>query len=151
MNIKVKSVKQLKIEDLEGLDPITVYMDEWEKEKDDGSIQYQGRITIVCYDTILSYYWGSMGEPLIDFLIDTNVEYLAGKFIQSSYSSYCPVAKVGKYSEKGYWTEKETDVCIEMSDIQQEYIIKIIKAVQEALKEMKNKKDSDAYEWYEKR
>ena len=148
MNIKIKEVKQLKINDLEGLDPITVYMDEWEHEKPDRSIQYQGRVTIVCYDTILSYYWGAMGEPLKDFLIDTNAEYLAGKFIQSSYSSYCPVATVGNYTENGVWREREADVNIEMSENQKEYIIKVIKAVQSALKELKTE---EANEWYEQK
>ncbi len=140
MEVRIKKVNQLKINDIEGLDPITVYLDEWEKERDDGSTQFQGRVTIVCYDTVLSYFWGSMGEPLRDFLINTNAEYLAGKFIQSSYSSYCPVATIGEYSENGVWTERETDVNISMSGTQREYIIKIIKVIQETLENIEEAK-----------
>ena len=58
MNIKIKEVRQIKITELLDLDPITVYMDEWEKEETDGTTRYQGRITIVCYDTakVLLFY-----------------------------------------------------------------------------------------------
>lgn len=136
MNVKVKDVKQLKLTDLEGLDPITVYTDEWEKSRDDGSIQYQGRITIICYDTILSYFWEAMNEPLEYFFIHTNVEYLIGKFIQASYWSYCPVAHEISYTQSGRIQEKEADVSIDMSDNQKEYIIKVIKAVQAGIREL---------------
>ena len=136
MEVKKKEVEQLKITQLLDLDPITVYMDEWEKEG-----KYQGRITIVCYDTILSYYWGSMGEPLKEFFCNTNAEYLLGKFIQNSYSSYCPVATTGSYNDHGVWSEQEACVMIDMADTQKEYIIKIIKTVQEALKEKAEKND----------
>lgn len=135
MDIKIKDVKQLKLTDLEGLDPVTVYTDEWEKDRDDGSVQYQGRITIVCYDTVLNYFWEAMSEPLMYFFIHTNAEYLAGKFLQISYSSYCPVAYERTYTESGRIQEKEADVSIDMSDNQKEYIIKIIKAVQAGIRE----------------
>lgn len=139
MNIKTKEVEQLKITDSEGLDPITVYMDEWQKEKDNGDTQFQGRITIVCYDTILSYYWESMGAPLKEFFTTANAEYLLGKFVQTSYSSYCPVAYTTEVTESGRFFSKEIDVSIEMSDTQKVYLLKIIKAVQEGIRELLEK------------
>ena len=136
MNIKIKEVRQIKITELLDLDPITVYMDEWEKEETDGTTRYQGRITIVCYDTVLSYYWGSMGSPLKEFFCDAPTDYIAGKFMQSSYSSYCPEATEGSYDENGKWEEKEISVQIGMSNTQQEYIKRIINTVKEALREI---------------
>ena len=134
MEVREKEVKRLKITELLDLDPITVYLDEWEKEKEDGEIQYQGRITIICYDTVLSHYWDSMGEPLKSFFCDANAEYLVGKFITSSYYSYCPVASTGTYNDKGVWISQDVDVNIDMSDVQKGYLLKIIKVVQEALR-----------------
>ncbi len=70
MKIEQSTVVRLKITDIERLDPITVFLEDFEPRK--------GKITIECYGQSWSSYWGGMGDSSIaEFFIDCNNHYLA--------------------------------------------------------------------------
>ena len=79
MQIQRKQIEQIRITGVKNIDPITVYIDEWEDKKTDET-RFQGRITILCYGIALNYYWNAMGEPLREFFIAADTGYLADKF-----------------------------------------------------------------------
>lgn len=71
MEIVKSNVRRIEIFNLPRLDPIRVYLEDYDPGK--------GRITISCYDAAWVGYWGAMGGRTISqFFIDCNAEYLAG-------------------------------------------------------------------------
>lgn len=66
LQIQEKHIIQIKITGAKDLDPITVYIDEWEDKIPDKT-RYQGRITILCYGVALNYFWNAIGEPMREF------------------------------------------------------------------------------------
>lgn len=71
MIIKTSPVIRLEITEVKNLDPIRVYIEDYEPGK--------GRITISSYDAAWVGYWGAMGGmPITKFFIDCDAEYLAG-------------------------------------------------------------------------
>ena len=69
MKITESNVRKIKIEEIEKLDPISVYLEDFERG--------QGKITISCYDKTWSSYWGSMGRTILEFFCTTDNNYLA--------------------------------------------------------------------------
>ena len=86
MKVKQSEVKKITITELENLDPITVYTEEWQDEKrskpDDP--YYQGRVTIIFWDTALTYFWCAMAKPLKEFFINASPSYISDKLLQQS-------------------------------------------------------------------
>ncbi len=71
MQIEEKSLKVLKLSKLKNLDPVTVMIDNISKGK--------GKITIECFNSSWSYYWGSMGYPTLEeFFLSCDNPYLQG-------------------------------------------------------------------------
>ena len=71
MIVKQSMVTRLEITEVPRLDPIRVYLENYEPGK--------GRITISCYDAAWVGYWGGMGGRTVEkFFIDGDAEYLAG-------------------------------------------------------------------------
>lgn len=71
MKIEEAKIKRLRITDVTGLDPITVYLEDFEPRK--------GKITIECYGESWSSYWGGMGDQTIqEFFMNGYEDYLAG-------------------------------------------------------------------------
>ena len=54
MKVAISRVTKYKIYDIKRLDPITVFLEDFEKRK--------GKITIECYGKSWSSYWGGMGD-----------------------------------------------------------------------------------------
>jgi len=102
MLLKHSTVTRIEISELPRLDPIRVYIEDYEPGR--------GRITISCYDAAWVGYWGAMyGQSIRDFFIDCHAEYLAGNMgCASSLSRSAP---------------------------NRNYLIRVIKAVQQALRE----------------
>lgn len=69
MNIEQSQVVKLKLTDVDGLDPITVILEDLGKHK--------GKIIIECYGKSWSSYWGAMGSSLAEFFVSCNECYLA--------------------------------------------------------------------------
>lgn len=70
MNIERKKVETLRITDIEGLDPVTVMLENFEPGK--------GKITIECYGESWSTYWGSMGCDTVEaFFCSCDEHYIA--------------------------------------------------------------------------
>jgi hypothetical protein len=71
MIVNQSTVTRLEITELQKLDPIRVYIEDYEPGK--------GRITISCYDGAWVGYWGGMGKrTLSQFFTCCDAEYLAG-------------------------------------------------------------------------
>lgn len=71
MTAKKSSVIKIEITEAKRLDPIRVYIEDYEPGK--------GRITISCYDAAWVGYWGAMsGQSISAFFINADAGYLAG-------------------------------------------------------------------------
>lgn len=71
---KVPGMRVLRIPRSESLDPVTVYVEEFE--------QGAGRATIVCYNQAWTCYWGSMGRrDLVTFVAGCDRFYVAGNML----------------------------------------------------------------------
>lgn len=86
MKIKETKVKKLHVSDIynsHGLDPVHIYLEDYELGK--------GKITISCYDKTWHSYWGSMGDRTISqFFLSCNNHYIAKNLtsINSSIPDY---------------------------------------------------------------
>lgn len=77
MEIVKSTVRRIEIFNLPRLDPIRVYLEDYDPGK--------GRITISCYDAAWVGYWGAMGgRTIAEFFIDGHAEYLAGNMGSAS-------------------------------------------------------------------
>jgi len=66
------TVTKLAINDVEGLDPVSVYLEDYKEGR--------GRIIIQCWNKVWSSYWGGMGSKTISqFVISCDNHYLAEK------------------------------------------------------------------------
>lgn len=102
MIVKESTVTRIEITEAPRLDPIRVYLENYEPGK--------GRITISCYDAAWVGYWGGMsGDTIEAFLCRCDAGYLA-----SNLSSAASL-RAGKNHDA--------------------YLIRIIEAVQQALRE----------------
>lgn len=72
MKIEDTLIRQVKITDVQGLDPIRVMIEEYDRG--------QAKVIIECYGQSWSSYWGSMGGDLVEFFTRTNVDYLSNCF-----------------------------------------------------------------------
>lgn len=74
MKIIPKDVAHYTISDIKDLDPIDVFMQDFEFGK--------GQVTIACFGSAWSNYWGSTGELYIkNFIQKADVDYLVSKFL----------------------------------------------------------------------
>ena len=81
MKIEQTSITKLKLTDLKGLDPVTVFIEDHEPGK--------GEITFKCYGKSWSYYWGGMGAgAVIPFFLSCNDDYLANCLWDHSRQQY---------------------------------------------------------------
>ena len=136
MKVEQSEVTKIKITELEHLDPITVYIEEWQ-EKKYNDIRYQGRITILCYGMALNYFWGAMGRPMKEFFCTASTSYIADKFELNARETFKPQAYTGYFDDEDNWQTKDADdVDVEMSEHHRKYICKIIEAVKDAFREL---------------
>ena len=72
MKITESQVRKLTLTDIDSLDPVSVFLEDFGVG--------QGRVTIECFGDAWSYYWGAMGDSnLIEFLKDANADYISNK------------------------------------------------------------------------
>jgi len=70
MQIESKNVLQVTLKNIKGLDPITLFLENFKPG--------EGKITINCYTSSWTAYWGSMsGRTIEQFFADENEHYLA--------------------------------------------------------------------------
>ncbi len=140
MDIENTQVTKLKLTNLDALDPVSVFTEDFGES--------QGQITITCYGKAWTSYWGGMGDrSIIEFFCGCDEYYLAKNLsdISSTVIDYDVI------SEKlGFEVERETlamahkdmvihygeDWCMDLpqtSNSDYEYLCRIIKAVQAAL------------------
>ena len=82
MRLYETSVRKLLISEIENLDPISVYLEDFSKGK--------GRIVIECFGKSWAAYWGAMGEDTIaQFFCSCDEHYLA-KNLASRLNDYVP-------------------------------------------------------------
>ena len=71
MKIETSTVTKLLISELDALDPVTVFLEDFEPGK--------GKITISCYGKSWTSYWGAMsGDDVATFVCRTSPDYLIG-------------------------------------------------------------------------
>lgn len=72
MKLETSQVTKLTLSEIEGLDPVHVYLEDVGPR--------HGRLTIVCWDEAWTTYWGGMGDQsLAEFLVSVNVGYIANR------------------------------------------------------------------------
>lgn len=72
MKITESTAKKLSVRDIDGLDNLTVFIENFGVDR--------GQITIVCFGEAWSNYWGAMGEDDIEqFFIRASEDYLVKK------------------------------------------------------------------------
>ena len=105
MKLKVETVDCFTLSDIQGLDPVTAYF----SDQSPG----QGRLTVVCYGTAWTAWWGSMGSgaTVREFVRSLDAGYLYGCLVRSNYSH-------GKQTKQ-----------------QEEYLRRVIAALFQTLKE----------------
>ena len=82
MELVSNKIEQIRITRVKSLDPVFVTCEDLGEGK--------GRITITCYGTAWTAYWGAMGEDrsIKQFFCDANEEYLSGKLSDIEPSVY---------------------------------------------------------------
>jgi len=71
----ISQTKTLKITAIQGLDPVTVFLDDISPSC--------GRIVIHCYGQAWANYWGGMGDrDIANFILDAETSYLADKLFR---------------------------------------------------------------------
>lgn len=82
MKLTLSTVTKLVLEDLERLDPVTLFLEDFGVracpiEQDPDYWTAQGQLTVRCYGESWTAYWGGMGQRTVaEFIQDCNVEYL---------------------------------------------------------------------------
>lgn len=93
MDIEQSKVTKIKLTNIDRLDPITVFLEDFEPRR--------GKITINCYDASWSSFWGGMGSRNIaEFFVSCNNDYLI-KNLSSVRST------IDDYDEIDTWLKKE--------------------------------------------
>ena len=72
MKIEESLIKQIKVSDIERLDPIIIIVEDVACGK--------ANVTIKCFDKSWTSYWGAMGGSVKDFFSRVNVGYLVNCF-----------------------------------------------------------------------
>jgi len=147
MKVTESEVKKLVISEVDSLDPITVFLEDWNDNR-------QGKITITCYSKSWSSYWGGMGAPLVEFFCSCDEHYIA-KNLSDIDSEVFDADKINEDAEKigKNWGRDEpwndwdlmaelygSDMCDwhykipKKSNYEYDYLCRIIKTVQEALR-----------------
>ena len=83
MQIAQSNVRKITITEMKGLDPISIYLEDFEPRK--------GKIIISCWDKSWHSYWGGMGDRTIsEFFLSCDNHYIAKNLssISSSINDY---------------------------------------------------------------
>jgi len=93
MKIQESTTRKLLLTEVKALDPITVFLEDLEPRK--------GKITINCWDSSWSAYWGGMGKNSIaEFFISCNNSYLIGNLSRVN-------ANIDDYDHLDVWLKSE--------------------------------------------
>lgn len=152
MKIKKENTETYNLTELDGLDPVTAYVTNYEAGK--------GKIVVTCFNKAWSAYWGGMsGMSLQNFFLSCDNDYILGYFLngnitQIDYDAINELAHKKGYEEIHVTSELEIQEEYEaMTDLYGEdwylalpscntpdynYCSKIIDAVKAAFKEEKN-------------
>lgn len=104
---KVRKIKVTEIYDSHGLDPIHIYLEDYEA----GS----GKITISCYDKTWHSFWGAMGDsPITEFFLSCDNGYIA-KNLSSIPSNINDYEALGDKIKEHYGEEIDWVVLDELS------------------------------------
>jgi hypothetical protein len=75
MKATLSKVDKLLITGIDGLDPIVVYFEDYEKGK--------GKFTIECWGQAWSHFWPGMGDrTVLEFFYGCNADYILGKIME---------------------------------------------------------------------
>jgi len=107
MKYEISDVKKILINDLKDLDPISLYIEEYNKAG--------GKLVITCFDKSWSYYWGAIGDKsLIEFILSADNHYLSKKLnsgVKSDIEDYEGLESYAKKqiieSRKNHFMQKE--------------------------------------------
>lgn len=91
MNVLIEYAKKLHISNIERLDNVDVYLEDF----GDG----RGKMTASCFGQSWSWFWGSMGKPLEQFILSCGNDYLIGK--QTGYPQTVDDTSSDKYFLRG--------------------------------------------------
>jgi len=137
-----KDVKTLLLTNIDGLDPITVFLEDFGNSC--------GRITFVCWGKAWSGFWGAMGgRTITKFFLDSGEHYLAQNIDTDIESEVVDYKTIGQEIDKDVDHETlmvfQDDVALVYGEEwfrnlpmvpnpKYEYLCRIILAVQEGLK-----------------
>lgn len=81
MKIQTSKVRKLLISGVKGLDPVSVYLEDYGPG--------EGKITITCYGKAWTAYWGSMGDfNITDFFLSCNEHYITKNLSDLDYKIF---------------------------------------------------------------
>lgn len=102
MKIEESFTRKILISDIENLDPVSVYLEDFKPR--------HGKITISCYDKSWNSYWGGMGDKTIsEFFLSCDNHYLA-KNLSSTRSSVTDYDSLGEKIITHYGDDIEWDL-----------------------------------------
>jgi len=148
MDIENINITKLRLTNIERLDPIDVYPENFGKG--------QGQITITCYGKAWTAYWGGMGDQDINEFFCSCDEHYIAKNLSDIKAEVYDIEKIREDAEKkgvecyrdDPWNDYEFlnamyggdmmdwhDSLPKESNHEYEYLCRIIKAVQSALKQ----------------
>lgn len=112
MNIEITKTDTYLLTDIDGLDPVTVYVRNYAPER--------GKIVIECFGKAWSYYWGGMGDrTLQEFFISCDNPYILGKLLKDTTET--DFEKINnKLNWKGINVHVENDVEVAMHTLEME-------------------------------
>ena len=102
MKIEHSIVKKIVITDIQNLDPVSVYLEDFMIGK--------GKLTITCSNESWTYYWGAMGNNnLSQFIINCDNDYLCKKLNSSVPRTIFDSDNLGEYAKKNIIKERKED------------------------------------------
>ncbi len=145
MDIEESNTIKLHLSDLDSLDPVTIFLEDFSTGV--------GRITIVCFGEAWSALWGGMGDnKIVEFFCSCDEHYIAKNLSRTpgSITDYEQISKdIGCDVDRdsmGFYTDKLSDAygCEWYMDLPQtsnpeyRYLCRIIFAVQAGLRKQFN-------------
>ena len=151
MKIESINITKVRLTDLDRLDPVSVYAEDFDKG--------QGQITIICYGKAWTSYWGGMGDQTIKKFFCSCDEHYIAKNLSDIDSEIYNIDQIRKDAEENGlecyrddpWNDYEfltemygpdpmdwRDSLPKEPNYEYQYLCRIIKAVQDAFKQQLN-------------
>lgn len=113
MEITKQEVDTYVLAGLERLDPVTVYVTNYEPGK--------GKIVIECYGKAWSCFWGGMsGRNLQAFVLTCNNDYILGKMVEeTTQRDFDKINEIARKSGHSFSVESEVEIAMMQNEMEE--------------------------------